>query len=79
MSVGNPGFDRDDAAGYRLDAALRSRLADVIEMFLFSFDQLLAGRTAENIQNLQKTTDQLLRAAARVRLVLELAARRERQ
>jgi hypothetical protein len=65
-------------AGYQIDDVLRRRVAETMVTFLFSFDYVLKENTGERMQDLRKATDNLLRAGARVRLALELAARKNR-
>jgi len=70
-------FDGNGArGGYQLDAGLRSRVTDTMVAFLSSFDHVLSGYTQKDLQNLRGATEHLLRAAARVRLALELASRK---
>lgn len=63
--------------GYRLDAELRHRVADTMVTFLSTFDHVLKGNTRKTMRDLHAATENLLRAAARVRLALELAARKD--
>jgi hypothetical protein len=63
-------------AGYRIDDVLRRRVTGTMVTFLLSFDHVLKENTGETMQDLQDATDDLLRAGARVRLALELAARK---
>jgi hypothetical protein len=63
-------------AGYGIDKVLRRRVTDTMVTFLFSFDHVLKANTKESMQDFQNATENLLRAAARVRLALELAARK---
>lgn len=71
--------DAELRAAYRLDAALRGRVAETMIAFLARFDHLLKGNTQENMRNLHNATEHLLRAAARVRLAIEMAARKHGQ
>jgi hypothetical protein len=64
--------------GYRIDEVLRRRVTETMVTFLFSFDHVLKGNTKETTRDLQNATENLLRAAARVRLALELAAPKHR-
>jgi hypothetical protein len=65
-------------AGYRIDDVLRRRVTETMVTFLFSFDHVLRENTRETMRDLQNATENLLRAGARVRLALELAARKHR-
>jgi hypothetical protein len=65
-------------AGYQIDDVLRRRITETMVTFLFSFDHLLKENTRETMQDLQNATDKMLRTGARVRLALELAARKHR-
>jgi hypothetical protein len=66
-------------AGYRIDDVLRRRVTETMVTFLFSFDHVLRENTREAMQDLQNATENLLRAGARVRLALELVARKHRE
>jgi hypothetical protein len=63
--------------GYRIDQILRRRVAETMVTFLFSFDRALNENTRQAKRDLQNATENLLRATARVRLALELAARKQ--
>jgi hypothetical protein len=66
------GFTLEGPRRYDLNQPLKRHTAEAISKFLSSFDDLLTKDTPKNNQKLRSATDVLLRAAARVRLALEL-------
>jgi hypothetical protein len=69
-------FYGDAFPGYRIDRILRRRVAETMVTFLLIFDCALNENTRQATRDLRHATENLLRAAARVRLALELAARK---
>lgn len=65
------GFESEGLRPYELTPALRCRTAAAISIFLSNFDHFLTSDTPKNTQNFRVATEELLRAAARVRLALE--------
>lgn len=62
-----------------LDPALREKISAEIAAFLVAFDSSLGAPSNHRLQDLRDATDSLMRAAARIRIELELLlAQKER-